>query len=875
MAKAAASPMADEATRAKWRRPTLNKGGISVPIPELPKGFEGCSKFKAFENSSFAESQDLEAVLKDWGVPTDDWGTGGTKKVCKFWDELVGNESGLEVWQKENGEQFLVRVTHVLRGKVSSPELYKRGMFLINTWQQFEDGRKRVRNGLLSEKLTIDEMPLEQNLHEVCERAVTEEEMQRVEDSICKIGPGSPAPTYDASYKCPLQVVSEKFIDHIIEIEKSKSYPGLLTVYHLYTVDIVCTGMPKTDFNTLEFTHADKNGERKLKYIHAWVWLPWTQIQRYLFEGSKLKESKAVNSFATDDELQSWLGRFFIPLDEWGTRSWKSVSVLHDELQSGSCHLECWGKEDGVPLVVRVAHVLQVKITSPELKHVGKFLFQTWHQSSGSSEQVIRNRPMSRIMSTADIYNNEKCFIDAAQAAVKKNIDYIADVHFRLDHLQSMGRNTFERADVKVLSASLVDHRTDLQESASFKDLITVSSFRSTNLALLAMMRLISFVALSTGLVAASAEVPLYCRLLSVGLEAASFQPILQDFNVSSSVHVPVLGDIDVSVSHLEIGAVRVASCSASVDAAGRFNLGVAQLEVDLKELMWKYQQRSFPHAADDGVATASTSASFNVSIDLAAQTHNVLKLRMAEIKTHLGAKHHSWLSAALDKVTHFMVPLVSEAVHVAAQVALDESMSVIHDKGACVFVQDVLKGSEFVKLQFTSYEPTTVHVPVIGDVNVSVNSTSIQPPTQLHCEKLAFSGTALSAQIHDVSFGAGFVWAYKKLNSQFWHNQGTGSTAVVTGAQLHIDLLKPSDTSLKIELTKLKVDLQAESDAWMYDALTTVMTPLIRESAQLFAGRIMSHFIAECIADPSCPSLKPKTTSDAPASSADRFLVV
>eukprot|EP00928_Gymnodinium_smaydae_P097041 TRINITY_DN869_c0_g1_i1.p1 TRINITY_DN869_c0_g1~~TRINITY_DN869_c0_g1_i1.p1 ORF type:complete len:747 (+),score=103.21 TRINITY_DN869_c0_g1_i1:57-2243(+) len=474
MAKAAASPMADEATRAKWRRPTLNKGGISVPIPELPKGFEGCSKFKAFENSSFAESQDLEAVLKDWGVPTDDWGTGGTKKVCKFWDELVGNESGLEVWQKENGEQFLVRVTHVLRGKVSSPELYKRGMFLINTWQQFEDGRKRVRNGLLSEKLTIDEMPLEQNLHEVCERAVTEEEMQRVEDSICKIGPGSPAPTYDASYKCPLQVVSEKFIDHIIEIEKSKSYPGLLTVYHLYTVDIVCTGMPKTDFNTLEFTHADKNGERKLKYIHAWVWLPWTQIQRYLFEGSKLKESKAVNSFATDDELQSWLGRFFIPLDEWGTRSWKSVSVLHDELQSGSCHLECWGKEDGVPLVVRVAHVLQVKITSPELKHVGKFLFQTWHQSSGSSEQVIRNRPMSRIMSTADIYNNEKCFIDAAQAAVKKNIDYIADVHFRLDHLQSMGRNTFERADVKVLSASLVDHRTDLQESASFKDLTTM-----------------------------------------------------------------------------------------------------------------------------------------------------------------------------------------------------------------------------------------------------------------------------------------------------------------------------------------------------------------------------------------------------------------
>eukprot|EP00971_Amphidinium_carterae_P153169 3036306-Amphidinium_carterae.1 len=35
------------------------------------------------------------------------------------------------------------------------------------------------------------------------------------------------------------------FRDHIIEVETSKSYPGLLTMYHLYTVDIICKGLPE------------------------------------------------------------------------------------------------------------------------------------------------------------------------------------------------------------------------------------------------------------------------------------------------------------------------------------------------------------------------------------------------------------------------------------------------------------------------------------------------------------------------------------------------------------------------------------------------------------------------------------------------------
>jgi len=310
-------------------------------------------------------------------------------------------------------------------------------------------------------------------------------------------------------------------------------------------------------------------------------------------------------------------------------------------------------------------------------------------------------------------------------------------------------------------------------------------------------------------------------------------------------------------VSHLEIGAVRVVSCGASVDEKGQFNVGVSQLDVELKQLQWRYTQGSFPHAADEGMATANTTASFNVTIDMAAGRHNVLKLRLGQIGLHLGAKHHSWLSAAIDKLTNFMVPLVSEAVHLAAKAALDESTALIHKEGACAFVNDALASGDLVKLRFTSYEPIETHIPVVGDVNISVNSTAVTPPTSMRCEQLAFNGTVLSARIEDVSFGASFVWGYQKLHSTFWHNEGTGSANIVAGASLHIDLMKPSGTSMKVKLPTLQLKLHADADDWMYGALSSVMSPLVRESAQLLGGHLLAHFIARCIADPSCPKLK------------------
>ena len=43
-------------------------------------------------------------------------------------------------------------------------------------------------------------------------------------------------------------------------------------MYHLYTVDIVCTGLPLTDLNTLEFADAQKDWEAKQKHVRDVGW---------------------------------------------------------------------------------------------------------------------------------------------------------------------------------------------------------------------------------------------------------------------------------------------------------------------------------------------------------------------------------------------------------------------------------------------------------------------------------------------------------------------------------------------------------------------------------------------------------------------------
>eukprot|EP00930_Biecheleria_cincta_P034275 TRINITY_DN23701_c0_g1_i1.p1 TRINITY_DN23701_c0_g1~~TRINITY_DN23701_c0_g1_i1.p1 ORF type:complete len:734 (-),score=95.19 TRINITY_DN23701_c0_g1_i1:137-2305(-) len=481
----------DAANSDEWGTPL-----VAAPGPRIPEPYTGCTSAKVYSLSDVPDSEALTALLKSHGIETSSWGEGNTKDVSKFWKEIKLDEAGFEVWKTPKGELLPVRVTHVLRAKVASVESYARGIFLFNTWQQYGDGRKRTRNGLLSEKLQMSEMPLEKHLHDVCQRAVTEEEMQRVCDAATHIGPGSPAPEYDSNYKCPLEVVDEVFADHTVEIEASKSYPGLLTVYHLYTVDIICTGLPTLNFNTLEFDAPDKEGQRKLKYIHAWVWLKWESIQRYLLEGSVMKERIKKDSFRSALELQNWLCAFDIDFECWAmaptvsarltdfggnltastqlmaTSKARTVDDLFLEVQQEKACLEHWGRQDGVPILLRVVHVVQLHLTTPELMAGGRFLFLETQQKWGCAPQMV-NRPMAQKIQVGRSKYDHQFFWAAAEKAVTGSLSHIKDLHYDIDASEKMPQRdppsppTLEQVEFD-------SYVFDIDESPSFKGLLTM-----------------------------------------------------------------------------------------------------------------------------------------------------------------------------------------------------------------------------------------------------------------------------------------------------------------------------------------------------------------------------------------------------------------
>jgi len=440
----------------------------------LPGQLSGASKLEEATLCDVPDTQALAKWLLKRGLSTDDWGkAAGTKSVGKYWKELKEAESGLELWKTADGDLLPVRVTHVLRAKVCSAQSYERGVFLFNTWQQMADGQRRMRNGLLSEKLSTSEVPLMEHLHEVCERAVTHEEMQRVVEAAFSLGIGTKVPEYDPDVQCPIRVEDEHFIDYTTEVETSKSYPGLLTLYHLYTVEIICSGLPGFDFNTLEYDKPDKDGHRKLKYVHAWIWLEWPQIRRYLFEGSSLKERKTKGSFTHAEALHYWLSQFDLDLDQWGVDGRASVEDLFEELEEEETQLELWGRDDGVPLLMRVVHVLQLKVTSSDKRLFGKFLFQTYSQGKDGRVKPV-NRLMSKKLSSAQMPFDEPRFMAAAEDAVKRQLTQLLDAHVQLHPGCPLEESQILESGVKVRNTEFKSHHFDVEESPSFMGMHTM-----------------------------------------------------------------------------------------------------------------------------------------------------------------------------------------------------------------------------------------------------------------------------------------------------------------------------------------------------------------------------------------------------------------
>lgn len=298
--------------------------------------------------------------------------------------------------------------------------------------------------------------------------------------------------------------------------------------------------------------------------------------------------------------------------------------------------------------------------------------------------------------------------------------------------------------------------------------------------------------------------------------------------------------------------------CEASAGSQGLLHIAVAEMDVDLARLDWQYRQQRWPHEADQGVASANTSLSFNVSVDMVKGVHELFNLKLSKVDLDMGSVHHAWLIKEIEKFTKFMLPLVSKVVQREAGKALDTMLSIVHEKGACALIEGSLSELDLVKLQFTSYEPFETKVPMLGHVSLSVNSTEISPPTSMSCRQVNFSGTALTVHVQQVPFSAGFLWAYRKLSAKnaksWWHNKGAAQAKVVAGAFLHIDLLKPSDTKIEVEVPTLELQLQADADGWLYKELGKIMAPMLRKALQKLGGRVLTRYVEKCLADPSCP---------------------
>jgi len=354
-------------------------------------------------------------------------------------------------------------------------------------------------------------------------------------------------------------------------------------------------------------------------------------------------------------------------------------------------------------------------------------------------------------------------------------------------------------------------------------------------------------------------DMPVYCRLLQKGLEMATLNPIIEDVNMSLTTHSRTFGDVDVSVARFEIGQFEMLDCGASLSGESGneslFNVGVSGLTVRLNKLEWSYKQKSWPHVHDYGVATGDTRISFNVTIDTNTEQANLFKMSIGKIDVKLGAQRHRFLTAALLKLTKTFRPIVSKVVQFATEKTLGSTLAIINKKGGCAFVQDVLAAADATTLSYAT-DNSTVHVPVVGNVDFSVESSFVSQPTSMDCKHVGFTGGILIAHIEQVPFSTGFKWSYRKPDSKFWHNQGNGTAAVVGGTSLHIDLLNPENTFLKVMLPVLKLRLDAEAHAWMYHALTDVMVPLLRGSLQLFGGRLLTHYIKACLKDPTCPHI-------------------
>lgn len=177
----------------------------------------------------FTDVDSLQTWLVGCGIDVSSWNAGEAKSI----ENLLGEVSSGETQLFDDPPTRKVEVVQVI--------IRRNQFMLIEAEQIFSNGRIRLRDVPPSEKMHPGENPFDAAVR------CLEEELGCTPDQIT---------VYPESY------------DRFVRRGPSRSYPGLITEYHIHSVHAAVSGLPDTTFYTDESAKSATDPVSQ----HRWEW---------------------------------------------------------------------------------------------------------------------------------------------------------------------------------------------------------------------------------------------------------------------------------------------------------------------------------------------------------------------------------------------------------------------------------------------------------------------------------------------------------------------------------------------------------------------------------------------------------------------------
>lgn len=354
------------------------------------------------------------------------------------------------------------------------------------------------------------------------------------------------------------------------------------------------------------------------------------------------------------------------------------------------------------------------------------------------------------------------------------------------------------------------------------------------------------------------ANLSVLCKLLHVAFspheKSAGGSPVVVEAPLPSAIvptHTPGVGNVNLTLTNVSV-EVGVDSCSAS-GGNGAFHLDTS-LTLNLTHVAFEYRGSDWPHVHDVGSAQGLMAFNTNVSFDVKSGASQFSFDLLKPLQITLHQRHNDWVTDAIAKLLKMEQSKIAEKVTAAGRKALEKQAAVARDHGACALLAPLksLPINDAAVALRTPPEP--VKVPVMGTVNVSVNSTQFYPVRTLGCEHLGFDGRTLDTKLDEaVAFDFNWTALHKKHR-----NNGTGTAHVNASVSLRVDLVTGA-SKVQLGLPQLDLHLTAQEHDWLYKALVAVTTPAAKATLEEFGSRAATKALTRCLADPACPRTRPR----------------